>query len=135
MDTTPMLARLTATTDLTGLPAECLSAPARGMAGDAVGVGVVGAMDAAAGATAGVDMATDEADMATDGVATATVAGMPADADTRMVRLAVGFTAALSVRGVGGSLAAAAGSTVVAVGTAAVVDRGNRRVSGVSWCF
>src|SRR5580700_11281589 len=132
MDTTPMLARLTATTDLTGLPAECLSAPARGMAGDAVGVGVVGAMDAA-GATAGVDMATDEADMATDGVATATVAGMPADADTRMVRLAgtterlvVGFMAALSATAVEGSTVAAAGSTVVAVGTAAVVDTGNR---------
>jgi|HubBroStandDraft_5_1064220.scaffolds.fasta_scaffold02072_5 hypothetical protein len=134
-----MLARLTATTDLTGLPAECLSAPARGMAGDAVGVGVVGAMDAAAGATAGVDMATDEADMATDGVATATVAGMPADADTRMVRLAgtterlvVGFMAALSATAVEGSTVAAAGSTVVAVGTAAVVDTGNRRGSGVS---
>lgn len=127
-----MLARLTATTDLTGLPAECLSAPARGMAGDAVGVGVVGAMDAAAGATAGVDMATDE-------VATATVAGMPADADTRMVRLAgtterlvVGFMAALSATAVEGSTVAAAGSTVVAVGTAAVVDTGNRRGSGVS---
>jgi hypothetical protein len=127
-----MLARLTATTDLTGLPAECLSAPARGMAGDAVGVGVVGAMDAAAGATAGVDMATD-------GVATATVAGMPADADTRVVRLAgtterlvVGFMAALSATAVEGSTVAAAGSTVVAVGTAAVVDTGNRRGSGVS---
>jgi len=37
-----MLAPLTATTGLTGLSAECLSAPARGMAGDDPGAGVVG---------------------------------------------------------------------------------------------
>src|SRR5258708_4460589 len=37
------LARLMASTDLTGLRAECLAAPAPGMAGDAPGVGVAGA--------------------------------------------------------------------------------------------
>jgi hypothetical protein len=46
-------ARLTATTDLAGLRVECLSAPARGMAGDAQdGVGAAGATVAATTAVA-----------------------------------------------------------------------------------
>jgi hypothetical protein len=46
-------ARLTVSTDLTGLQAECLSAPVRGMAGVAVGVGAVGAGAAAVGVDVG----------------------------------------------------------------------------------
>ncbi len=91
MDITLTLARLMDTTDLTGSPVECLSAPARGMAGVAVGVGAVGVM-ATMVAEAG----------AMDGVAMAMVAGSLADADlsadedSRVVRLA-GSTVQLAV--------------------------------------
>ena len=128
-----MLARLTATTDLTGLRVECLLAPVRGMAGDAVGVGVVGVV-ATTVVEAGV----------TDGAAMAMVAGSLADADLRVVppaastgRLALGFVAALWPTAVAGSTVAedstvvVAGSTAAAVDTAAV-DTGNRGGSGVS---
>jgi uncharacterized ferredoxin-like protein len=128
-----MLARLTATTDLTGLSVEHLSAPARGMDGDAVGVvgvaaaGVVGVMVAAAGAT---DMAITEA------------AALPADADMPAVRLvdstvAAGSMAALWPTAVADStVVAAAGSTAAVVDTAVVdtaaADTGRRGGSGVS---
>lgn len=134
-----MLARLTAITDLTGLPVECLSAPARGMDGDAVGAGVVGDMVAAAGATVVLAMATAGVAMAMDAVAMVMVAGSLADADLPVVRLAasavqwaVGFMAALWPTVVEGSTVAAA-STVVAEGSTVVVadtvaaDTGNRR--------
>src|SRR5271156_3832092 len=94
MDITHMLARLTATTDLTGLPVECLSALAPGMAGDVVGAGVVGVMAtmvAAAGATDGVVMAMPVVAMATDGAAMVMVAGSLAGADLQVVPPAVGF--------------------------------------------
>jgi hypothetical protein len=118
-----MLARLTAITDLAGLRVVCLLALARGMAGDAVGVGVVGVM---ATMVAGVG--------ATDTVITA-LAAMPvvavslAVADLRVVRrvastgrLAVGSMAELWPTGV-------AGSTEAAVDTE-VADTGSRDGSG-----
>jgi hypothetical protein len=107
-------------------------APARGMAGDAVGVGVVGVMAtmvAGVGATDAVAMATPVVAMVTDAAAMVMVAGSLADADMRAVqllvasagRLGVGFTAELWPTAV-------EGSTVAAVGTAA--DTGNRGGSG-----
>jgi len=79
-DITLTPARLTAITGLTGLRVECSSAPARGMAGDAVGVGVAGATVEAftAGAATTADAATT-----VDGGTTADAA-TPADrsADT-----------------------------------------------------
>ena len=127
-----MLARLTAITDLAGLRVVCLLALARGMAGDAVGVGVVGAMVVAAGATDVVAMATPVVAMVTGAAAMVMVAGSLADADLHAVqllaastvRLAAGFTAELWPMAVEGSTVAA-GSTVVVVDTAAA-DTGNR---------
>jgi hypothetical protein len=57
-------ARLTVITGLTGSQADCLLAPARGMAGDARGAGVVGAValaavDLDAGSSAAVDSPVD----------------------------------------------------------------------------
>jgi hypothetical protein len=136
-DITLTPARLTAITGLTGLRVECSSAPARGMAGDAVGVGVVGVMVAAAGATDAVAMATDAVAMAT-----AMVAGSLADADftvdTAMLAvrlagttLAERFTAVLWPMAVADSTAeAAVVSMVVAVDTAAAVGTGNRGLIG-----
>ncbi len=122
-DTLLMLVRLTATTDLIGLPAECLSAPVRGMAGDAVGAGVVGvaagtdavamAMVARAGATDAVAMATDGAATATD--AAATVVASPGDA----VRLAASTVEAEA------SMVAVAGSTEEAEASMAVAAVGS----------
>jgi len=147
MDITHMLARLTATTDLTGLPVECLSALAPGMAGGVVGAGVVGVMAtmvAAAGATDGVVMAMPVVAMATDGAAMVMVAGSLAGADLQVVRLAVGFMAArwpaaveVSTVVAVASTAVEEGSTVAVVDTAAAVgtaaaDTGNRGGSGVS---
>jgi hypothetical protein len=132
-DITLTLARLTATTDLTGLRVECLSAPAHGMDGDAAGVGVVGVMATMLVAAGAMDGAT------TVDVASPVDEALLADADLHAVRpgasadrLAVGFMAALW------PTAVAEGSTVVGVGsTAAVVDTvaadtGNRGGSGVS---
>jgi hypothetical protein len=121
-----MLARLTVTTDLTGLRAECLSAPARGMAGDAVGAGVVGATDAAVGATA---------------VAFTADAGSPVDAasladvDLHVVRLAVSTVVAGSAAALWPTAVAGASTVVAAVGSTVVVDMGvadtaNRGESG-----
>jgi hypothetical protein len=101
-----MLAHPTAITELTGLRAEYLSAPARGMAGDAVGVGAAGVMGAVAGATDAVLMATDAVAMATDVAGMATGGGLLPDAELtvatalRVDRLApsteaVGFMAVL----------------------------------------
>jgi hypothetical protein len=130
-----MLAHLTAITDLTGLPVECLSVPARGTGGAAVGVGVAGV---AATMVAGAG--------AMDGVATAMVADSLADADMRAVRLAastgrlaVDFMAAVwptLVEGSTGALwrTAVEGSTAAVVDTAAA-DTGNRGGSGVSGSF
>ncbi|MGA9542948.1 MAG: hypothetical protein WBQ85_05240 [Candidatus Sulfotelmatobacter sp.] len=120
-----MLAPLTATTDPTGLPVECLLAPARGMAGDAVGVGVVGVM-----ATMVVGAgATDGLATATDAVAMAMVVGSLAGADLHAVRLAasvdqwaVGFMVALWPAVVEGSTVAAASTVVAEDSTVAVVD-------------
>src|SRR5437588_572546 len=61
MDIILMLARLTATTGLIGLQADCLSAPVHGMAGDALGVGAAGAGVVAAASTEGVVASTAEA--------------------------------------------------------------------------
>jgi len=68
-------ARLTASTDLTGLPVECLSAPAHGMAGVAVGVGVAEAgADVGSSADAGL-----EADAVLHAVVRASVAALVVD--------------------------------------------------------
>jgi hypothetical protein len=98
--------------ELIGLPVEYLSAPARGMAGDVHGVGVVGAV--VAGAMVAAAGATD--------VAFTVAAASLADADLRGVRLA-GSTVQLAV----GFMAelwptAVAASTVVAVGSTVAVD-------------
>jgi hypothetical protein len=122
-----MLARLMAITDLAGLRVVCLLALARGMAGDAVGVGVVGVM---ATMVAGVG-ATDVVAMATGAAAMVMVAGSLANADLRVVRRAEGFMAALSLMAVAASTVVVAGSTAAVVDTA-VADTGNRGGSGAS---
>jgi hypothetical protein len=122
-----MLARPTAITDLAGLRVVCLLAPARGMAGDAVGVGVVGVM---ATMVAGVG-ATDVVAMVTGAAAMVMVAGSLANADLRVVRRAEGFMAALSLMAVAASTVVVAGSTAAVVDTA-VADTGNRGGSGAS---
>jgi hypothetical protein len=98
MDTILTRARLTATTGLTGLRAECLSALVRGMAGDGLGVGV-------AGAVAGVD-AGSLAD-----VGSPVDAVLRADAALHVVRLGAS-TAARFMAVAASTVAAAAGSTV-----------------------
>jgi hypothetical protein len=127
---TLMPARLTATTDLTGLRAECLLAPARGMAGDVVGVGVVGDMVgtvAAAGAmvvAAGVDAASaaDVAFMAAADLPTPVLA-----ASTVVAASTVAVVADSTVAVVADStVAVEVGSTVVAADTVAA-DTANRR--------
>jgi hypothetical protein len=124
-----MPARLTATTDPAGLRVVCLLAPARGMAGDAVGAGVVGVM---ATMVAGVG--------ATDTVITAlaampVVAVSPAVADLPVVQLAasmgrfaVGFMAERWPTAVAVSTVVVAASMAGVAGTAA--DTGNRGGSG-----
>jgi hypothetical protein len=121
-----MPARLTATTDLTGLRAVCLSAPDRGMAGDDLGVGVVGV---AGGADAALQV---DADLTAD-VALQVDADLTVGAALRTVRVAdftaaVASMAAVVSTAVEGSTAVEAeGSTVVAVAdTAAVADTGKR---------
>jgi hypothetical protein len=127
------LVRLTATTDLIGLLAECLLAPARGMAGDGLGVGVVGAvagMDAAAGVDAG-----SSAD-----VGLPVDAASRADADSHTVRLAVSMAAvafaaaaAFMAEVVDSTAAEGADSTVAAVDTA-VADTGNLQLGSLIPC-
>jgi hypothetical protein len=116
-----------AITDLAGLRVVCLLALARGMAGDAVGVGVVGVM---ATMVAGVG-ATDVVAMVTGAAAMVMVAGSLANADLRVVRRAEGFMAALSLMAVAASTVVVAGSTAAVVDTA-VADTGNRGGSGAS---
>jgi hypothetical protein len=126
-----MLARPTATTDLTGLRVECLSALGPGMAGDAVGAGVVGVMDTMVVGAGATDAGSSA------GVALSVDAGSSARADMGVVRLAgstgrlaVGFMVALSPTVVEGSTVAVL-DTAVAVDTVAVADTGNRGGSGV----
>jgi hypothetical protein len=129
-----MLARLMAITDLAGLRVVCLLALARGMAGDAVGVGVVGVMAtmvAGVGATDVVAMATPVVAMVTGAAAMVMVAGSLANADLCVVRRAEGFMAALSLMAVAASTVVVAGSTAAVVDTA-VADTGNRGGSGAS---
>jgi hypothetical protein len=103
--------RLTATTGLAGFPAECLSAPDRGIAD--TGVGVVGVR---AGAAVGVVV------VGADAGSSAAVA-LLGDADLRAVRLA-DFMAARFTVAAAGSMAAAVDSTV-AVAVMVVADTGN----------
>jgi hypothetical protein len=108
------LARLTATTGLIGLRAECLLAPGRGMAGDARGVGVVGV-------AAGVDAGGADADSSVDEVLTVDAA-LPADVALHAVRLAASTAARLAVSMVvARSIVEAADSTVAAVVDSTVV--------------
>ena len=127
-DTILTLARLMATTDLTGLQAACLSAPALGGAGDALGAGVAGvaALDAILiGMTEGSAVAVSPATGASMGeVLTAevlTVAALPtvrrASAATEDFIAAVGSTA------VAWPMVAAASTAVE--GSTVVVDTGN----------
>ncbi len=138
-DITLTLARLTATTDLTGSRVVCSSAPGHGMAGDGRGVGVVGgvvamAMGVAALVTAVAALVTAVAAMVM--VADSLVdAASSVDGDSRVVpraastgRLAEAFMAELWRTAVEGSTVAA-GSTVVV--DTAVVDTGNRGGAGV----
>lgn len=125
-------ARLTATTDLTGLQVECLSAPAHGMAGVAVGVGGAGAGAAGAGAAAvGVDVGSSAAaglqaaaDLHT--VVRASVAALVDFMEARQVEgstVAAGFIAeaASTVAEVEDSMAAV--DTLVVADTAADTDK------------
>jgi hypothetical protein len=113
------LARLTAITGLIGFPAAYSLAPARGMAGDARGVGAAG-VGAAVGAT--VTATTAAAASWEDGATTAD-AGTLADAVTHAAELA----ATMEAEGitVAAAFMAEAASTVAEVGTA-VADTGNR---------
>ena len=109
-----MLARRTATTDLIGSLAEYLSAPGRGMAGDAHGAGAAGVGEAAGvmavGVVAGV--------MDTAGMDEA------AGADTDTLALAVtpegAATPARDADSLAADTTAVVASTVVAVSTAEV---------------
>jgi hypothetical protein len=104
-----MLARLTATTELTGLRTECSSALVRGMAGGGRGVGVAGAMVAVGATVVAVG--------ATGAAATTVAEGSWADA----AMLAADTTVA------GDFMAEpVAASMEVAVGTGAAADTGNR---------
>jgi len=114
------LVRLTGTTGLTGLWVVCLSAPARGMAGEAVGVvGAVAGVDAAVGTmTAG-----SEVEGLGVGVASTADAALRVGADSDMVRLvdstaAAGSTAVLLMVAEG-STAEVASTVVEAVDTLA----------------
>jgi hypothetical protein len=132
------LARLTGTTDLTGLRAESLSAPARGMAGDARGVGVVGVAALGAVLTVmaeGSEAAGSEVEGSLVGVA------LTADADSSAVEvltaaaLAARLEASTAVQFMavaGSTVTAEAGSTAavvvdtLAADTAVVADTGKR---------
>jgi hypothetical protein len=137
------LARLTATTGLTGLRVECLSVPARGMAGDALGVGAAGAGGAAGdaaldailiGMTEGSAVAVSPA----TGALTAAVLTVAVLTTVRRASAVTGSAATadfmvevVGSAGVAASMVAAA-STVVEDSTAAaaegstvVVDAGN----------
>lgn len=117
-----------ATTDLTGSPAECLSAPAHGMAGDARGDGVVGAAagvmdeDGVTGEASSVDVGLSVAEASSADAALLTVLWVAS-----MAALAVDFTAAqreaFTVEAV--STAEAVDSTAV---QATAGDTGNRRL-------
>lgn len=85
-DITLTLARPTATTDLTGLLVECLSAPARGMAGDAVGVGVVGVMATMVEAAGATDTVITVVAATPEDAASLADGALSADADLRAVR-------------------------------------------------
>jgi hypothetical protein len=121
MAITHTLVPLTATTDLIGSQAVCSSEPARGMAGDAHGVGAAGAGEAAgamveAGATAVADGVMDTGITVDAALLTVQWAGTTAAAD---------FMATLE----GSTVAVAAASTVVGVADSTVVgvaDTGNR---------
>jgi len=82
MDIILTLVRPTATTDLTGSPVACLLAPARGTAGDVLGVGVAGVGEAAGAAEAGAVEA---------GMAEAGVVEVGVDADLLVVSGAADF--------------------------------------------
>jgi len=144
------LARLTATTGLTGLQAECLSAPARGMAGDALGVGVAGAgvaaLDAALaailigmteGSAAAVSAATGALTAGASMVAGLTVAGLLTVRRASAVVTGSAATADFMVEVVdpteGAVSMEVAGSTVEAVegSTVAVVGIGNHKLPPV----
>ena len=100
----------TATTDQTGLSVACLSAPAPGMAGDALGVGVAGVavgvdvVSPVAALTADTDLSADE-DSPVDETSTA-------DTPLQAVRLAASTAARCTV--VADSTVAAVVSTAVA---------------------
>jgi hypothetical protein len=124
------LARLTDTTGLTGLRAECLLAPARGMAGDALGVGVVGGTagaDAVGTMTAGSEveglvdagLQADAALRVGAGLRTVRLVDSTAVADSMAVLFTVG---AVSTAEVAFTVVEAEASTVVAVDTVAVTD-------------
>lgn len=136
----PTPVRLTVTTGLTGSRVECLSAPVRGMAGDARGVGVVGvaaldevltAMTVGSGAAGSpaTGALTVEAALTAVRLASMAVAGSGAVADS-MAAVADSMAAMVGSTAVEDStvVAAAADSTVAAVedSTAAVADTGNR---------
>jgi hypothetical protein len=133
-------APLTATTDLTGSQAECLSALARGGAGEAVGVevGGVAASDVILTVTAGgldeafaVNVAlmagealVDEAStVATTLPAGRSVASMEVVVSAEVA--AAGSTAAVVFMVVGASTVVADSTVVAAVGSMAVADTGN----------
>src|ERR1700685_2160996 len=117
-------ARLTATTDLTGSRAACLSAPARGMAGDGLGVGVAGAGAVGAGLVlADVDSSVDEDSSAGGGSPVGVDSPGGVGSPVAAVSLAVRLAAFMEVEA--STVAEVEGSTVVAVDTVAVADTGN----------
>ncbi len=129
-DTILTIALLTATTVLTGSPAECLSALARGMAGAVVGAGVAVGVTAttveAAGdtATGGVVEATTDTLLMAD--AAMVVAASAEVADSVVQRVEVTTVAADSMAEVAvASTEVVAASTVAAGVTVAVADTGN----------
>jgi hypothetical protein len=127
-DITLMRARLTVTTGLTGLRAGCLSAPVRGMAGDARGVGAVGVMDA----VGAMDVAT-VMDAALPAEASTADAALQVDVVSRAVRLAAFMAEVDSMVAAEASTAVVEGaSTVAVVGTVvAVTGNCNRSWLGV----
>jgi hypothetical protein len=113
-------ARLTATTDLTGLRVACSSAPARGMAGAGLGAGVAGAgaVLVDAGLSADADLLAGVGSPV--GVDSPVAAALRAGAVSLVVRQAAFMVVVAS------TVAEVEGSMVVAVDTVAVADTANR---------
>lgn len=129
----PMLARLTATTDLTGSQAECSLALVRGMGGAAAGEAGVAAVGATVAASTGVLVLVGAVSMV-DGALPAVRWAAITVVTLAAITVALGFMAEVVITEAAVStVAAVEGSTVEAAPTAAVVVTANhqqRKING-----